>query len=172
MRWGFWAIFGLLFAHSALAQSWQSVTAPPGSGTKYLARIKNADGHSLTIKRKIGRAGYEAFAELSLGKGLKFGKEMPVFQIDSGRPEDTRIITLAGENLGQRWGYVEGNTAGWRVWTSPVMELRNEDSLAPWRMGSAVTVSFVDSAGKAHKAEFSLSGSNAAISDAVTGPFK
>lgn len=172
MRWLWWTILGLFFSPLALGQTWETANAPAGSGTKYLAQITNADGHTLTVKRKIGRAGYEAFALLTLGKGQKFGKEMPVFQIDEARPEDTRFITVAGENLGQRWGYVEGNEAGWRIWTSPIMELGAEDSLAAWRFGNSVKVSYIDDKGKEHKAEFTLTGSNAAISDAVTGPFK
>ncbi len=172
MRWGWWGIVGLLFSQLAFAQSWETVRAPAGSGTKYVAQTKNADGHTLTIKRKIGRAGYEAFAHLTLGKGQKFGKEMPVFQIDSAPPEDTRFITIAGENLGQRWGYIAGNEAAWRIWTSPELELGANDTLVPWRMGNTVKISYVDDKGKAQKTEFSLTGSSAAIGDAVTGPFK
>lgn len=162
----------VFFSAGAFAQSWQSVRAPAGSGTKYIATAKNADGHTLSINRKIGRSGYEAFAVLNLGNGRKFGSEMPSFQIDSGKIEDARVITLAGENLGQTWGYLKETEAGWRIWTSPVMELRSGDDLSTWRGGNDVVIRFVDDKGKSHKTTFSLSGSNAAITDAITGPFK
>lgn len=171
-RGALFVIVTVFFSVGAFAQSWQSVRAPAGAGTKYIATTKNSDGHTLSISRKIGRSGYEAFAVLKLGNGGKFGPEMPSFQIDNGKIEDARVITLAGENLGQTWGYLKDNEAGWRIWTSPVMELRRGDDLSPWRGGNDVIIRFVDDKGKSHKTTFSLSGSNTAITDAITGPFK
>ena len=162
----------LVFSATPAAAQWQSVEAPRGLGTKWLAKANNADGHELIIWRKIGRSGYEAYVQLTLGKGEKFHDEMPTFQIDNGKIEDTLVIKLAGENLGQRWGFIEGNKATWRIWTATTPVIATNDDLAPWIKGNRVKISYLNDKNQAKKAMFSLKGSGKAIKTAITGPFQ
>lgn len=171
LRW-FFLMLILLATAQAKAASWQTVDAPRSMGTKWVASVTNADGHTLRVFRKIARAGYEAFAEVSLSKGEKFGDTMPSYRIDQGKMEDATIIKIAGDNMGLRWGYVEGDRSGWRIWQGTDTLIEDNPALAPWLKGSRITVMYTDSKGKSRKTEFSLSGSSNAISQALTGPFQ
>ncbi len=166
---GVFALFA--FTLPVFADRWDVKSAPPGIGTKWEATVTNDTGDTLRVWRKIGRSGYEAFAELTLGKG-KFGDTMPVYRIDSMPTEDTTVIKRAGDNLGRDWGKIEENKATWRVWTSTETIIRPNDALAPWIKGNQIYVSYIDDTGSKKKSTFSLSGSATAINTAIKSPFK
>lgn len=156
----------------AAEDQWRVVPAPKGSGTKWFAEIKTQAGHKLILKRKIARAGYEVFAELHLPKGQQFAGSMPKVQIDKDRVEDTSVIKLAGDNLGLRWGFIEDNVAVWRIWQAPRMELTAGDALEAWREGTRLQIQYATKTSRSHRADFSLNGSDQAITQVVSGPFK
>lgn len=162
----------LVVASAAQGGGWQSVDAPRGFGAKWMASVTNAQGHTLRVFRKVGRAGYEAFAEVSLANGQKFGNSMPSYRIDQGKLEDTTIIKIAGDNMGLRWGYVEPERAGWRIWQNTDRVIEADTALSPWMRGSRLTLRFMDADGKSQVTEFSLTGSANAITQAFTGPFQ
>lgn len=154
------------------AGGWQPVSAPRALGAKWMAAVTNAQGHTLRVFRKVGRAGYEAFAEVSLANGQQFGNFMPSYRIDQGKLEDTTIIKIAGDNMGLRWGYVEAERAGWRIWQGTDRVIDANTSLAPWLKGNRLTLRYIDAKGKSQVTEFSLTGSANAITQALTGPFQ
>lgn len=162
----------MLLATSVQAGSWETVTAPRSMGTKWIASNNNSNGDTLQVFRKIAGGGYEAYAELTLGGGQKFGNLMPSYRIDEGRLEDTTILKIAGQNMGARWAYTEGNRAVWRIWQGTDTVIDNNPLLQPWIKGNRVTVLYVDSAGKSRTTEFSLRGSKDAITEAMVGPFQ
>lgn len=156
----------------AAEEEWRVVPAAKGSGTKWLAEVKTQAGHKLILRRKIARAGYEVFAELHLPKGQQFADSMPKVQIDNDPIDDTAVTKLAGDNLGLRWGFIESNVAVWRVWQAPRMELTAGDALEPWREGTRLQIRYATKTSRNHSAEFSLNGSDRAITQVVSGPFQ
>lgn len=162
----------LAFTSVAQAQGWASVDAPRTLGAKWIASVTNAQGHTLRVFRKVSRAGYEAFAEVSLGNGQKFGNMMPSYRIDDGKLEDTTIIKIAGDNMGLQWGYVEPERAGWRIWHDADRVIGANTTLAPWLKGSRLVLRYTDAEGKSQTTAFSLTGSASAITQALTGPFQ
>lgn len=162
----------VVFSGLAQAGQWQSVDAPRTLGAKWMASVTNAQGHTLRVFRKVSRAGYEAFAEVSLANGQKFGNLMPGYRIDQGKLEDTTIIKIAGDNMGLRWGYLEPERVGWRIWQGADRVIDANTTLAPWLKGSRLVLRYTDATGKSHVTEFSLTGSAGAITQALTGPFQ
>lgn len=162
----------LLWTISAQAASWETVTAPRTMGTKWIASNSNQNGDTLRVFRKIAGGGYEAYAELTLGGGQKFGDLLPSYRIDQGRLEDTTILKIAGQNMGARWAYTDGNRAVWRIWQGTDTVIDNNPLLQPWIKGNRVTVQYVDAAGKSRTTEFSLRGSKDAITEAMVGPLQ
>lgn len=156
----------------AVDEAWRVIPAPKGGGTKWLGEVKTHAGHTLILRRKIARAGYEVFAELHLPKGEKFADRMPKVQIDTQSVEDTAVIKLAGDNLNLRWGFIENNVATWRVWQSPRTELTADDALAPWREGTRLRIRYATQDNRSRSADFTLSGSSHAIEEVVAGPFQ
>jgi hypothetical protein len=154
------------------AGSWQTVDAPHSMGTKWIAAVDNENGDSLRVFRKIARAGYEAYAELTLGANQRFGDLMPSYRIDQGPIEDTTVLKIAGQNMGAKWAYTDGNRAVWRIWQGTDTAIEDNPMLRPWIKGNHVAVHYVDATGKSRSAEFSLKGSGQAISEAMTGPFQ
>lgn len=167
------ALMMLILAGAAQAAGgWQPVSAPRAMGAKWVATVTNAQGHTLRVFRKVARAGYEAFAEVSLGNGQKFGGFMPSYRIDQGKLEDTTIIKIAGDTMGLRWGYVEAERAGWRIWQGTDRVIDANSLLTPWLKGNRLTLRYIDANGKSQITEFSLTGSANAITQAITGPFQ
>lgn len=162
----------ILAGAAQAAGGWQPVSAPRTMGAKWMATVTNSQGHTLRVFRKVARAGYEAFAEVSLGNGQKFGSFMPSYRIDQGRLEDTTIIKIAGDNMGMRWGYVEPERAGWRIWQGTDRVIDAGSALTPWLKGNRLTLRYIDAKGKSQVTEFPLSGSAHAITQALTGPFQ
>lgn len=165
-------LFITLSSPAALAEQWAFSDKTSTPGSKWIATVNSSSGETLTVWRKIARAGYEAYAELELSGSAKFGDALPKYRIDDGKVEDATVIKRAGDNLGLRWAYIEGNHAVWRIWQSTGTEITPHDNLHPWIKGNQITIEYVDSKKQKKTAKFSLSGSEKAIKMAITGPIQ
>jgi len=163
----------ILFSNHAIAKDvWELKEAPSGIGAKWIAEIKNAEGDTLKVYRKIGRSGYEAFAELTLASGKKFNDQMPFYQIDNGKIEDTTVIKRAGDVLNRKWASLKSNQANWRIWTSTDKTIQPTSELAPWMKGNNLIIKYTDQKNQTKKTTFSLSGSSKSIKTAISGAFQ
>jgi len=165
-------LFIILFSSAALAEQWTFSDKTSTPGSKWTATVTSSSGETLTVWRKIARAGYEAYAELELSGGAKFSDTLPKYRIDAGKVEDAMVIKRAGDNLGLRWAYIEGNHAVWRIWQSTDTEITPHDNLHPWIKGNQITIEYIDSKKQKKTAKFSLSGSGKAIKMAISGPIQ
>lgn len=163
----------MFFSTATLAeQRWEIKDAPSGLGAKWVAEVKNPSGDTLKVYRKIGRSGFEAFAELTLSSGQKFSDQMPLYQIDNGKVEDTMVIKRAGETLNRQWANIQSNQANWRIWTSTNTKIDGDSELMPWIRGNNVLIKYKNSQNKEKTSTFSLKGSGKAIKAAVSGEFQ
>lgn len=154
------------------AEPWQLKEAPAGTAAKWVAEVKNAQGDTLRVYRKIGRSGYEAFAEFTLASGKKFSKVMPLYQIDNGKVEDTAVAKRLGETLNQPLADIKSNQANWRIWTSPTPQIDTDSELMPWIRGNNLLIKYKTPKDKEKNSTFSLKGSGKAIKTAITGAYQ
>jgi len=165
-------VFIALTSTTTYAEQWTFSDASSIPGSKWVATVTNSNGETLTIWRKIARAGYEAYAELKLSGSNKFGKSLPKYKIDNGKMEDATYIKRAGDNLGHRWAFIEGNRAVWRIWQSTDTTITPQDDLHPWITGNKISIGYVSSKEQKNTASFSLTGSGKAIKMAIAGPIQ
>lgn len=156
----------MLWSPLAWSQGWDVVAAPDDTyRSRWLAEVKNADGHVLRIWRRIQRINFQAFAEITLASGKRFGSTLPYVSFDGSDP---RPIERAEENTAT----LKPNQVSWRVWASTTAELLPEDALTPWTTGREISFSFADDKGRDQSVTFALSGSSDAICRIVSGTYK
>lgn len=159
-------IAALIWSPLSWSQGWEIVAAPDDSyRSRWIAEVKNADGDTLRLYRRIQRINFQAFAEVNLAGGKKFGKTLPNLSIDGNDP---RPIERPEENTST----LKPDQVTWRVWASTTPELLPQDALTPWINGREITFSFSDDKGKDRAVSFTLSGSGDAIRRIVSGTYK
>ncbi len=159
-------------SHAVAKDTWIVKEAPPGLGAKWIAEVKNTSGDTLRVYRKIGRSGYEAFAELTLAEGKQFSNQMPLYQIDNGKLEDSAVIKRAGDVLNRNWATLKSNQASWRIWTSTDKTISPSSELTPWLKGNNLIIKYTTSSKQKEKTAFSLKGSSKSIKMAISGAFQ
>ncbi len=158
--------------HAVAKDAWTLKEAPSGLGAKWIAEVKNASGDTLRVYRKIGRSGYEAFAELTLAAGKQFDDQMPLYQIDNGKLEDSAVIKRAGDVLNRKWASLKSNQANWRIWASTDKTISPSSELTPWLKGNKLIVQYTTPDKQKENAVFSLKGSSKSIKMAIGGAFQ
>lgn len=162
----------LMSTTAAAEERWTLKEAPSGLGAKWVAEVKNPKGDTLKVYRKIGRSGYEAFAEITLASGKKFSEQMPLYQIDNGKLEDTAVIKRAGDVLNRQWADIKSNQANWRIWTSTHTAIEANSDLTPWIRGNNLLIKYKNAQNQEQKSTFTLRGSGKAIKTAISGEFQ
>ncbi len=156
----------LLWSPFAWSQGWDVVAAPDESyRSRWVAEVKSVDGHTLRIYRRIQHINFQAFAEITLAGGKRFGSALPLLSIDGSEPRPI-------ERPEEKTATIKSNKVSWRVWASTTAELLPTDALTPWINGSEIGFSFADDKGRQQTARFTLSGSGDAIRRIVSGTYK
>lgn len=156
----------LLWSPMVLSQGWDVVAAPDESyRSRWVAEVKNAEGHTLRIYRRIQHINFQAFAEITLAGGKRFGSVLPLLSIDGSEPRPI-------ERPEEKTATIKSNQVSWRVWASTTAELLPTDALTPWIHGSEIAFSFPDDNGRQQTVRFALSGSGDAIRRIVSGTYK
>lgn len=147
------------------AEEWAVVEAASGSGARWMAQVKNSQGHALRVWRKIERTKFKALAQLELAGGTKFGKEIPTHAIDDAQPS---LL----ENWGERTASTDANKLTWQLWAATTAELGQNDAPQAWMRGNRITFFVKDGAGKEQAVSFTLAGSQAALTRVITGTYQ
>lgn len=158
-------VFFVCSSIGAAAEGWNVVAAPAGFGARWMAQVTNEQGHVLRVWRRIDRTKYKAMAQLVLGGGLKFGKDLPVHSIDEGPRRPL-------ENWGEQTAVVDGGVLTWQLWASTTAELGPQDAPRAWMNGNQLVFVVRDATGKEHQLPFRLTGSNVALERVITGTYQ